>query len=97
MFVHAVHFRVMPKEVKDYRKDSLMWARYARKYKGFLGYHTMERLGHKNQFVSVYQWKAKKNCSITWTTYFVLIAVMLVFGLEETKDLVKYCGSQGAR
>ena len=62
MFMHAVHFKVQPKEAVPYRKDSLMWARYAGKYKGFLGYYTMRRHGHKNQFVSLYQWKAKKYC-----------------------------------
>ncbi len=60
MFVHAVLFEIAPKEVADYRKDSKMWARYAKKYKGFLSYHTMPRLGAKNQYASVYAWKNKK-------------------------------------
>ncbi|MDD5044307.1 MAG: hypothetical protein PHU91_00990 [Candidatus Omnitrophica bacterium] len=62
MFIHAVHFRVQPKEVADYRKDSLMWARQAKKYPGFLGYYTLSRHGHKHEFVSVYHWQKKAQC-----------------------------------
>lgn len=62
MFIHAVHFEVKPKEVRDYRKDSLMWARYAKKYPGFKGYYTMQRLGHKHQYISVYCWQKKAQC-----------------------------------
>ena len=61
MFIHAVHFKVMPKEVKDYRKDSLMWARFAKKYK-LEAYFTMKRLGYKNEYISVYLWKKKQDC-----------------------------------
>ena len=61
MFIHAVLFEINPREVAAYRKDSLMWARHARKAKGFLHYNTMQRLGHKNQYASVYEWKTKKN------------------------------------
>jgi hypothetical protein len=60
MFIHSVLFEVEPKEVAKYRKDSLMWARFAKKAKGFIAYHTMKRFDHKNQFVSVYEWKAKQ-------------------------------------
>jgi len=59
MFIHSVLFIVQPKEVAKYRKDSLMWARYARKAKGFIAYHTMQRYGYKNQFASVYEWQSK--------------------------------------
>lgn len=60
MFVHAVLFEVKPKELKKYRTDSLMWARYAKKYRGFIAYFTVKRLGYKNQYASIYQWQAKK-------------------------------------
>ena len=59
MFIHSVLFEVGPKEVAIYRKDSLMWARFARKAKGFAAYHTMKRFGYKNQYASAYEWKAK--------------------------------------
>jgi hypothetical protein len=59
MFIHSVVFEIEPKEVRDYRKDSLMWARYAKKAKGFRAYHTMKRFGFKNQYASVYEWDAK--------------------------------------
>ena len=60
MFIHTVLFEVASKEVADYRKDSKMWARHAKKAKGFIAYFTMERNGHKNQYASVYEWKAKQ-------------------------------------
>jgi quinol monooxygenase YgiN len=60
MFIHSVLFEIKPREVADYRKDSKMWARYARKAKGFVAYHTMQRYGHKNQYASVYEWKSKR-------------------------------------
>ena len=59
MFIHAVLFEVQPKQLRLYRKDSLMWASYTKKAKGFVAYFTMRRLGCKNQYVSVYEWKAK--------------------------------------
>ena len=62
MFIHAVLFEINPKEVKNYRKDSIMWARYAKKYsKGFVSYHTMERADIKNQYVSIYKWKTRNH------------------------------------
>lgn len=61
MFIHSVLFEIAPEEVSDYRKDSKMWARHARKAKGFVAYHTMKRLGYKNQFASVYEWKTRQN------------------------------------
>ena len=59
MFIHGVLFVVNPKEVVKYRKDSLMWARHAQKSSGFLDYRTLKRYGHKDQYVSVYQWVKK--------------------------------------
>jgi heme-degrading monooxygenase HmoA len=60
MFIHAVLFEIKPKEVKDYRKDSIMWANFAKKEsKGFISYFTMKRVGEKNQYVSVYKWKTR--------------------------------------
>jgi hypothetical protein len=38
-----------------------MWARFAKKAKGFRRYFTMQRYGHKNQFASVYHWQAKQD------------------------------------
>ena len=61
MFIHAVLFKLEPKEVAKYRKDSLMWAAHARKAKGFTAYFTMRRAGEKNQYASVYQWKTKND------------------------------------
>lgn len=59
MFIHTVLFEIKPKEVKDYRKDSLMWASFAKKETGFVAYFTMTRHGYKNQYTSVYEWKNK--------------------------------------
>ena len=59
MFIHTVLFQVMPGEVRHYRKDSKMWARHAKKAQGFIAYSTMQRLGHKNQYASVYEWRRK--------------------------------------
>ncbi|MFA6216778.1 MAG: hypothetical protein WDL87_03895 [Candidatus Omnitrophota bacterium] len=60
MFVHTVLFEIKPKEVAAYRKDSLMWAGFARKAKGFVAYRTMKRYGYKDQYASVYEWKTKQ-------------------------------------
>lgn len=59
MFVHAVHFSVQQKELRKYRKDSIMWAGYAKKAKGFISYRTFKRLGYINQYASVYYWESK--------------------------------------
>ncbi len=59
MFIHAVLFEVQPSQLKFYRKDSLMWASYTKKAKGFIAYFTLRRLGYKNQYASVYEWKNK--------------------------------------
>ncbi|MBI4707515.1 MAG: hypothetical protein HY761_06285 [Candidatus Omnitrophica bacterium] len=59
MFIHVALFEIQPKEVGKYRKDSKMWAGYARKAKGFISYHTVKRYDFKNQYASVYEWKSK--------------------------------------
>jgi quinol monooxygenase YgiN len=59
MFIHAVLFEVRPKEVAKYRRDSLLWASFARKAKGFVAYRTMRRCGCPHQYASVYEWKEK--------------------------------------
>lgn len=59
MFIHVVLFQVKPKEVAKYRKDSLMWASYTKKAKGFVAYFTMKRYGRLNQYASVYEWDRK--------------------------------------
>ena len=59
MFIHSVLFEIKPKEAAKYRKDSLIWARHAKKAAGFVAYYTMKRYGFKNQYASVYQWKKK--------------------------------------
>jgi len=65
MFTHAVLFEIKPKEVRDYRKDSIMWARHAKKHsKGFVSYHTMERTDVENQYVSIYRWKTRNHHDI---------------------------------
>lgn len=62
MFIHAVLFEIKPKEVRDYRRDSIMWARHARKHsKGFISYSTMKRADTKNQYISIYKWKARNH------------------------------------
>ena len=61
MFIHVVLFEIKPKEVAKYRKDSLMWARHAKRSNGFAAYHTMKRYGFKNQYASVYQWDKRVN------------------------------------
>ncbi len=59
MFIHVVLFQIKPKEVAKYRKDSLMWAGYTKKARGFVAYFTMKRYGCLNQYASVYEWKKK--------------------------------------
>jgi len=62
MFIHAVLFKIKPTEVAFYRKDSLMWAKYARRHsKGFISYRTMKRADLKNQYVSIYEWKTRNH------------------------------------
>jgi len=59
MFIHAVIFKIASSQVAKYRKDSLMWAQYARKAGGFIAYFTMKRYGYNGEYVSVYEWKSK--------------------------------------
>jgi hypothetical protein len=61
MFIHTVLFEINAREVADYRKDSKMWARYAKKARGFVAYFTMKRFGYKNQYASVYEWQSKSD------------------------------------
>ena len=61
MFIHSVLFEIEPKEVAKYRKDSKMWASFARKAKGFIAYNTMRRSGYKNQYASVYEWDHERD------------------------------------
>ncbi len=60
MFIHAVLFEIKPSQVSAYRKDSKMWAAYAKKDKEFIAYFTMERIGFRNQYLSVYEWRIKQ-------------------------------------
>ncbi len=61
MFIHAVLFEIKPDAIKAYYKDCKMWAAYAAKAKGFIRYLTVKRLDYKNQYASVYEWKAKNS------------------------------------
>lgn len=62
MFIHAVLFEIKPEEVRDYRKDSIMWAKYAKKHsRGFVSYHTMKRADVKNQYISIYEWNTRNH------------------------------------
>jgi len=59
MFIHAVLLEIKPKQVRAYRRDSAMWARYAARVKGFISCYTLKRDNARNQFMSVYLWKTK--------------------------------------
>lgn len=61
MFIHVVLFEIKPKEVAKYRKDSLMWANFTKKARGFVGYFTMKRYGYQDQYASVYEWQKKSD------------------------------------
>ena len=61
MFVHAVLFEIKATEVAKYRRDCLIWARYAKRALGFVSYSTMKRVNAKGQYASVYKWKSKKD------------------------------------
>jgi heme-degrading monooxygenase HmoA len=61
IFIHAVFFEIEKREVSKYRKDSLMWAGYAKRAKGFISYSTFKRYDYKNQYVSVYRWDKKSS------------------------------------
>lgn len=59
MFIHKVLFKIDPSHVKNYINDCRMWAKQAKKAKGFVMYHTLKRTNEKNQYASVYYWKNK--------------------------------------
>lgn len=59
MFIHSVLFEIERCQLPAYRKDCRMWANHAKKFKGFVGSYTMERIGHNNQYASVYEWKSR--------------------------------------
>lgn len=61
MFIQAVLFEIEPKDVAKYRRNSRMWAAYAKKAKGFIAYFTMKRNGYEHQYASVYEWKSKSD------------------------------------
>ena len=62
MFIHAVLFEIKRSEVPYYRRDSIMWARHAKKHsKGFVSYYTMKRADVKNQYLSLYEWKTRNH------------------------------------
>lgn len=61
MFIHAVLFEISPKEVPAYRKDCRIWAGYAKKAKGFIGYFTMQRMNFRGQYASIYEWRSKRD------------------------------------
>ncbi|HOX54088.1 MAG: hypothetical protein PHI86_02210 [Candidatus Omnitrophica bacterium] len=60
MFTHAVLFKINKSELKKYYRDNKMWARHAKKAKGFISYYTMKRADFKDQYASVYSWRDKK-------------------------------------
>ena len=59
MFIHTVLFKINSSQVHAYRKDSKIWARQARKAKGFVAYFTMKRVNSQNEYASVYEWKSQ--------------------------------------
>jgi hypothetical protein len=61
MFIHTAHFTVQQNQVKKYRADSCMWARCAKKSKGFIAYYTFKSSDYRNRYISAYIWKTKKD------------------------------------
>ena len=61
MFTHVVLFKINPKELPKYYLDCRIWARYAKKAKGFIRYYTLKRVDFKNQYASAYVWTSKKH------------------------------------
>ena len=59
MFTHAVLFQVSSTQLPLYRRDCRVWARYARRVKGFIAYSTLKRVDYKDQYASVYVWEKK--------------------------------------
>lgn len=61
MFVHTVLFKIQKKNVPTYVRDCRMWAREAKKAKGFLGYQTLFRTNERDHYASCYVWKTEKD------------------------------------
>jgi len=97
MFIHCVLFEVKRKEVAKYRKDSLMWASYTSKAKGFISYHTFKRYGYKDQYASVYKWQKKSQHDNFMKKYHdwlvgkskAKVKVLGYFNLKEIDNLYK--------
>lgn len=95
MFIHSVLFEIAPKEQAKYRRDCRMWAAYAAKANGFIRYLTVRRLDHKNQFASVYEWKAKRFHDAFMKKYHdwlvsksqAKVKVMGYYNLKSTQDI----------
>lgn len=92
MFTHTILFVVKPKEVVKYRKDSLMWAGYAKVAPGFLSYRTMKRYGFKDQYASIYQWSKKSDNDRFMRKYHELLvgkskAKVGVLGYYDLKEI----------
>ena len=96
MFIHAVLFEIKLGEVKDYRKDSIMWAKYAKKHsKGFVSYRTMKRADVKNQYLSIYKWKTRNHHDIFIKEFHdFLVSKNLVVNIRRSKgkDIDAACG-----
>ena len=61
MFIHKVLFKIKKKDVSVYVRDCKMWAKEAAKHPGFLGCHTLLRTNEKDQYASLYLWKAENH------------------------------------
>lgn len=59
MYAHMVLFQIKLQNIKIYKRDCRMWARQARKARGFLKYLTVKRVNVPSQYASVYQWRSK--------------------------------------
>jgi heme-degrading monooxygenase HmoA len=57
MFIHMVIFTIQKKNARAYLADCRMWAKEAKKHRGFLGFQTLIRTNAKNQYASTYSWK----------------------------------------
>ncbi len=61
MFIHMVLFRIQKRHVPVYKKDCRMWESEARRHKGFLACHTLQRVDDNGQYASFYMWRAHKD------------------------------------
>lgn len=59
MFIHLVLFKIRRADVPVYIADCKIWAKEARRHRGFLGYKTLERVNEKGQYASFYRWKGQ--------------------------------------